>query len=50
MNMYEGDDLVVTDTTRPNRLKVKLLFGANFGRVCCCYDVLRYSVKSLLSA
>jgi len=23
--MYEGDDLVVTDT-RPNRLKVKLIF------------------------
>ena len=23
MNMYEGDDLIVTDATCPNRLKVK---------------------------
>jgi len=25
MNMYEGDDLIVTDATCPNRLKVKKL-------------------------
>ena len=36
MNMYEGDELVITDATCPNRLKVKLLFGRQY---CCRHTV-----------